>query len=129
EKEKAKDFKGALEKYSQIVVRNPADQSSLRAMHRLAVQEKDTTQLMESLVRLNREKVVDTQFKYELAELDFKRSGNLAGVEKLVKLHPDYKRGKTILVQEYIRQNAKIKLVPYEGFLVSESKTNKALLE
>ena len=129
EKEKSKDFKGALEQYSAWVSRNSADLNSLKAMHRLADQLKDTTQLMDALVRLNREKTVDIQYKYQLAELDFIRSGNIGNVERLVKTHPDYKNGKSILVREYLRQNAKAKLVPFMGFLLVESKSNKTLLE
>ncbi len=129
EKEKAKNYRAALDLYTSWVSRNPGDLTSLKAMHRLADQQKDTTLLMDALVRLNREKTIDNTYKYQLAEIDFRRSGNIIGVEKLVTLHPDYKQGKAILVREYIRTNAKTKLIPLSGFLVVESKTDKTLLE
>ncbi len=129
EKEKAKDYKGALDQYGQWVARNGGDLAAVKAMHRLADQQKDTTALMDALVRLNREKNVDNAYKFQLAELDYKRSANVGGVERLVKTHPEWKRGKGILVKEYIRQNAKIKLLPLQGFLLAESKTDKDLLE
>ncbi|MDB5107059.1 MAG: tetratricopeptide repeat protein [Fibrobacteres bacterium] len=129
EKEKAKDYKGALEQYGQWVSRNAADINAVKSMHRLAESQKDTAALMESLVRLNREKNVDNAYKFQLAELDYKRSGNVGGVERLVKVHPEWKRGKEILVKEYLRTNAMAKLIPLQGFLLAESKTNKDLLE
>ncbi|MDB5047824.1 MAG: repeat protein, partial [Fibrobacteres bacterium] len=129
EREKAKDYKGALEQYSQWVSRNAGDMTAVKAMLRLAEMQKDTASLMDALVRLNREKVVDNAYKFQLAELDYKRSGNVAGVERLVKTHPEWKRGKGILVKEYIRQNAKVKLLPLQGFLLAESKTDKDLLD
>ena len=129
EKEKAKDYKGALDQYGQWVSRNAGDLVAVKAMLRLAESQKDTTALMDALVRLNREKTVDNAYKFQLADLDYKRSGNVAGVERLVKVHPEWKHGKEILVKEYLRTNAKVKLLPYLGFLLAESKTNKDLLE
>ncbi|HKP95407.1 MAG TPA: tetratricopeptide repeat protein [Fibrobacteria bacterium] len=129
EKEKAKDYKGALDQYGQWVSRNGGDLAAVKAMHRLADMQKDTAALMDALVRLNREKNADNAYKFQLAELDYKRSGSLVGVERLVKTHPEWKRGKEILVKEYLRQNAMIKLLPLQGFLLAESKTNKDLLE
>jgi tetratricopeptide (TPR) repeat protein len=129
EKEKAKDYKGALDQYAQWVSRNGGDIPSVKALHRLAEMQKDTADLMDALVRLNREKNVDNAYKFQLAEIDYKRSGNVAGIERLVKVHPEWKSGKTILVREYIRQNAKVKLLPLQGFLLAESKSNPALLE
>ncbi len=129
EKERIKDYKGALEQYGPWVSRNGGDITAVKAMHRLAEQQKDTASLMDALVRLNREKNVDNAYKFQLAELDYKRSGNLAGVERLVKTNPEWKRGKSILVKEYLRQNNKVKLLPLQGFLLAESKTNKELLE
>ena len=129
EKEKAGDRKAALEQYGQWVSRNGGDETALKAMHRLALAEKDTAALMEALTRLNRDPKADAQYRTQLAEIDYKRSGNLAGVEALVKKYPDYQAGKAILVREYIRQNEKQKLIPLEGFLVLESKTDRTLLE
>jgi tetratricopeptide (TPR) repeat protein len=129
EKEKAKDYKGALDQYGQWVSRNGGDMVAEKAMHRLADGQKDTAALMDALVRLNREKNVDNAYTFQLAELDYKRSGNVAGVERIVKVHPEWKHGKSILVKEYLRQNAIAKLLPLQGFLLAESKTNKDLLE
>ncbi len=129
EKEKAKDYKGALEQYTAWVGRNGNDIASVKAQHRLAMQVGDTTALMDALVRLNREKVVDNGYKFQLAELDYKRSGNVAGVERIVKTHPEWKSGKAILVKEYLRTHNMAKLIPLQGFLLAESKTNKDLLE
>ncbi|MBW8889776.1 MAG: tetratricopeptide repeat protein [Fibrobacteres bacterium] len=129
EREKSKDYKGALDQYSAWVSRNGGDLASVKAMHRLATQTGDTAALMDALVRLNREKVVDPAYRFQLAELDYKRSGNVGGVERLVKTHPEWKVGKGILVKEYLRTHAMPKLVPLQGFLLAESKTNKELLE
>ncbi|MEO7427001.1 MAG: tetratricopeptide repeat protein, partial [Fibrobacteria bacterium] len=129
EKEKAKDYKGALEQYGQWVSRNGGDLAAVKSMHRLAEMQKDTTALMDALVRLNREKNPDNAYKFQLAELDFVRSANVGGVERLVKTHPEWKRGKSILVKEYLRQNAKVKLLPLQGFLLAESKNDRTLLE
>ena len=79
EKEKAKDFKGALEQYGQWVSRNGGDINAVKSMHRLAEGQKDTAALMDALVRLNREKNVDNGYKFQLAELDYKRSGQRRG--------------------------------------------------
>ena len=68
------------------------------------------------------------QFAYGQVESPY-GSGALAGIEALVKKHPDYKRGKGILVKEYIRTNNKAKLAPLESFLVAEARTDKNLLE
>ena len=129
EKEKAGDRKGALAQYSQWVSRNGGDETALKAMHRLAEAEQDTALLTDALVRINRDPKAENRFKFQLAEIDYKRSGTLAGIEALVKKHPDYKRGKAILVKEYIRTDNKAKLIPLEGFLVSEAKSDKTLLE
>ena len=98
-------------------------------MHRLADAQKDTANLMEALVRLNRMKKVEPQYRFQLAELDYVRSGNIQGIEALVKKNPDYRRGKVILVKAYYRKGALAKMVPYTAFLAQEAKGDKELSE
>jgi len=54
-------------------------------MHRLADQQKDTANLMDALVRLNREKKVEPVYAFQLAEVDYVRSGNIAGIESVAR--------------------------------------------
>ncbi len=129
EKEKAKDFKGALELTEQWVGKTPGDMTALESMHRLAEQVQDTARLVDALVRLNREKNVANRYRFQMAEIDYARGGGLAGVEKLEKAHPEWTRGKEILVREYLKQNQKAKLGPYLPFLEAQSHTDKNLLE
>ncbi|MEO7425458.1 MAG: tetratricopeptide repeat protein [Fibrobacteria bacterium] len=129
EKEKAKDFKGALQEYGEWVARNVDDETALKSMHRLADQEKDTASLMDALVRLTRQKKPDPAYAFQLAELDYVRSGNIAGIERLVKSHPTYTRGKVILVKSYYKKGALGKMVPFLPFMKEQAKQDKSLAE
>ena len=125
EKEKAKDFKGALQEYSEWVTRNVTDEVALKSMHRLADQQKDTAALMDALVRLTRKKGVEPVYVFQLAEVDYVRSGNIAGIEKLVKSHPKYSRGKVILIKSYYKKGAFSKMVPFLPFLKSQAESRQ----
>src|SRR5690606_13738094 len=115
EKEKAKDFKGAIAQYGEWVSRNSADEVALKSLHRLADQEKDTASLMDALVRLTRKKQPDPAYVFQLAEVDYVRSGNISEIERLVKLHPNYSRGKTILVKAHYKRGNFAKLARSEA--------------
>jgi tetratricopeptide (TPR) repeat protein len=129
EKEKARDYKGALQEYSEWVTRNVNDETALKAMQRLADQQKDTANLMDALVRLTRQKNADPLYAFQLAEVDYVRSGNIAGIERLVKSHPTYTRGKVILVKSYYKKGALSKMVPFLPFLSAQAKLDKSLSE
>jgi tetratricopeptide (TPR) repeat protein len=129
EKEKAKDYKGALQEYSEWVTRNNEDETALKSMHRLAEMQKDTAALMDALVRLTRRKGVDPVYAFQMAEVDYVRSGNIAGIERLVKTKPTYTRGKVILVKAYYKKGAFSKMVPFLAFMNAQAKADKSLSE
>ncbi len=129
EKEKAKDDTTALNLYDQWVGQTPGDVAAIKSERNLADKLKDTTRLSDALVRLNRIKGEDISYRYQMAEIDFLRGGSITEIEKLSRLHPDWKHGKEILVREYMKEGQKAKLVPYIAFLETESATNKDLLQ
>gem|GEM_PF-5721038 len=129
EREKAKNYAGALEAYDDYLSRNEGDMPALLSMHRLSQQQKDTTRLMESLIRLTRQKNAGLEFKRQLAEIDFIRNKNVAGLEKQVNGDANWVRGKSLLVRYYLKNNQTKKLLPFSPFLFAESKRDPELLE
>ncbi|MEO6094600.1 MAG: tetratricopeptide repeat protein, partial [Fibrobacteria bacterium] len=117
------------EEYSEWVTRNVNDEVALKSMHRLAEQQKDTASLMDALVRLTRQKGADPVYAFQLAEVDYVRSGNIAGIERLVKSHPTYSRGKVILLKSYYKKGALSKMAPMLPFLATQARTDKSLSE
>jgi hypothetical protein len=126
EKEKAKDYKGALQEYSEWVTRNNDDEAALKSMHRLAEMQKDTSALMDALVRLTRGKGADPAYSFQMAEVDYVRSGNISGIERLVKIKPAYTRGKVILVKAYYKKGAFSKMYPFLAFMNAQARPTRA---
>lgn len=128
-KEKAADTAAAIEHYGQWTARNDADADALKAMHRLAQGKRDTASLENALRLLVRIKGADRQYHFQLAELQFKFTGDPAELERLAKAHPDYHRGRVILAKEYFRRYDLQKMLPYEKALAEEAGRDRDLLE
>ncbi len=129
EKEKAKDTKGALALYAQWSDQNPHDMAAAESVRRLAEQEQDTTSLLDALTRLSSQKGASHTYQFQIAEIKYDRGGGIAEVARLSRLHPEWKRGKQILVREYLKRGEKAKLAPYLPFLESEARTDTSLLQ
>ncbi len=129
EKTKAGQMTEALSLYSQWAMNHPADVSALIAYRDAAEKQKDTSSLLESLRYLTRIKNADIAHRYQLAEVDFARSGDTKALQDMVKLHPDYRQGKRLLASEYHAKQAYEQLATMAPFLISESETNSDLLE
>ena len=128
-KEKSKDTVAAIENYGQWTARNNEDVDALKSMHRLAQGKRDTASLENALRMLVAVKGTDAEYAYQLAELQFKFSGDPTQLEKLVKAHADYHRGRVILAKEYFRRYDMPRMVPFEKALADESLKDKELLE
>ncbi|MDB5104999.1 MAG: hypothetical protein JWP91_2688 [Fibrobacteres bacterium] len=128
-KEKSRDTVAAIENYGQWTARNNGDADALKAMHRLAQGKRDTASLENALRLIVAIKGTDAEYAYQLAELQFKFTGDPAQLEKLVKAHPDYHRGRVILAKEYFRRYDIPRMVPFEKALAEESSKDRELLE
>jgi tetratricopeptide (TPR) repeat protein len=120
-KEKAKDTVAAIDHYGQWTARNTTDVEALKSMHRLAQAKQDTTSMEAALGLLVEIKGQDLEYSYQLAEIQFKFTGEPSEIIKLVKAHNDYHRGKIILAKEYFRRFDIAKMIPYEKALASEA--------
>ncbi len=127
-KEKARDTAAAIENYGQWTARNNSDADALKAMHRLAQGKRDTASLENSLRMLIAIKGQDPEYSFQLAELQFKFTGDPAPLEKLVKSHPQYHRGRVILAKEYFRRYDMPRMIPFEKALAEETAKDKELL-
>jgi tetratricopeptide (TPR) repeat protein len=128
-KESARDTVAAIDNYGQWTARNVTDADALKAMHRLAQGKRDTASLESALTLLVAIKGTANEYAYQLAELQFKFSGDPSQLEKLVKAHSDYHRGRVILGKEYFRRYDIPKMVPFEKALAEESNKDKELFE
>lgn len=128
-KEQVRDTASAIEHYGQWTARNNNDADALKSMHRLAQGSRDTASLENSLRLLVRIKGSAPEYHYQLAELQFKFTGDPAELERLAKAQPDYHRGRVILAKEYYRRYDFTRMVPYEKALVEEAGRDKDLLE
>jgi tetratricopeptide (TPR) repeat protein len=73
-------------------------------------------------------KGMDPEYSFQLAELQFKFSGDPAQLEKLVKAYPQYHRGRIILAKEYYRRYDMARMVPFEKALAEEAAKDRDLL-
>ncbi len=127
-KEKARDTVGAIDQYGQWTARNNGDAEALKSMHRLAQGKRDTASLENALRLLVQIKGADPEYSFQLAELQFKFVGATEELERLVKAHPLYHRGRVILAKEYYRRYDMPHMVPYEKALADESLKDRELL-
>ncbi|HKP94735.1 MAG TPA: tetratricopeptide repeat protein [Fibrobacteria bacterium] len=127
-KEKSRDTAAAIENYGQWTARNNADAEALKAMHRLAQGKRDTASLENALRMLVAIKGQDPEYSFQLAELQFKFTGDPAQLEKLVKAHPQYHRGRVILAREYFRRYDIPRMIPFEKALAEETSKDRELL-
>ena len=127
-KEKARDTVAAIDQYGQWTARHNGDADALKSMHRLAQGKGDTASLENALRLLTAIKGMDPEYSFQLAELQFKFSGDPAQLEKLVKGYPQYHRGRVILAKEYYRRYDMQKMVPFEKALADESSKDRDLL-
>ncbi|MDB5048016.1 MAG: prsT [Fibrobacteres bacterium] len=127
-KEKSRDTVAAIENYGQWTARNNTDADALKSMHRLAQGKRDTASLENALRMLTAIKGQDPEYSFQLAELQFKYTGDPAQLEKLVKAHPQYHRGRVILAKEYFRRYDMPRMIPFEKALAEESAKDRELL-
>jgi len=127
-REKARDTVGAIDQYGQWTARNTADAEALKSMHRLAQGKGDTASLENALRLLVAIKGSDPEYAYQLAELQFKFTGDPAELERLVKAHPAYHRGRVILAKEYYHRYDIPKMIPFEKALAEETAKDPELL-
>jgi tetratricopeptide (TPR) repeat protein len=127
-KEKARDTAAAIENYGQWTARNNSDAEALKSMHRLAQGKRDTASLENALRMLVAIKGMDPEYSFQLAELQFKFTGDPAQLEKLVKAYPQYHRGRVILAKEYYRRYDIPHMIPYEKALAEEAAKDRELL-
>jgi tetratricopeptide (TPR) repeat protein len=127
-KEKLRDTVAAIDQYGQWTARHTGDAPALKSMHRLAEGKRDTASLENALRLLTAIKGMDPEYSFQLAELQFKFSGDPAGLEKLVKAYPQYHRGRIILAKEYYRRYDMARMVPFERALAEETAKDRDLL-
>jgi len=127
-KEKSRDTVAAIDQYGQWTARHTADAPALKAMHRLAEGKRDTASLENALRLLSAIKGMDPEYSFQLAELQFKFSGDPTQLEKLVKAYPQYHRGRVILAKEYYRRYDMPRMVPFEKALAEEAGRDRDLL-
>jgi tetratricopeptide (TPR) repeat protein len=127
-KEKLRDTAAAIDQYGQWTARHTGDASALKSMHRLAEGKRDTASLENALRLLTAIKGMDPEYAFQLAELQFKFSGDPAQLEKLVKAYPQYHRGRIILAKEYYRRYDMARMVPFEKALAEEAAKDRDLL-
>ena len=120
-KEKLRDTAVAIDNFGQWTARNEKDLEALKSMHRLAQAKADTASLENALHLLVRIANVGPEYSYQLAELQFKFTGETNDLERLVKAHPEYHHGKVILAKEFFRRYNIPKLIPYEKALAEEA--------
>ncbi|MEO7424173.1 MAG: tetratricopeptide repeat protein [Fibrobacteria bacterium] len=127
-KEKSRDTAAAIENYGQWTARNNQDADALKSMHRLAQGKRDTASLENALRMLSAIKGQDPEYTFQLAELQFKFTGDPSNLEKLVKSYPQYHRGRVILAKEYFRRFDMPRMIPFEKALAEESAKDRELL-
>ena len=127
-KEKARDTAGAIDQFGQWTARHTGDADALKSMHRLAQGKRDTASLENALRLLTAIKGMDPEYSFQLAELQFKFTGDPAQLEKLVKAHSGYQRGRVILAREYFRRYDMQKMIPFEKALADEAAKDRELL-
>jgi tetratricopeptide (TPR) repeat protein len=128
-KEKARDTAAAIEHYGQWTARNVSDAGALKSLHRLAQASRDTASLENALRLMVRIKGMDPEYHFQLAELQFKFTGETAELERLAKAHSSYHRGRVILAKEYYRRYDLQRMIPHEKALAAEALKDKDLLE
>ncbi|HLP39965.1 MAG TPA: hypothetical protein VK465_00535, partial [Fibrobacteria bacterium] len=128
-KEKARDTAAAIDQYGQWTARNQNDAEALKSLHRLAAGRGDTASLENALRLLVRIKGSDPEYHFQLAELQFKFTGETAELERLAKAYPAWHRGRLILAKEFFRRYDMPKMIPYEKALAEEAQKEKTLLE
>ncbi|MFC1585274.1 tetratricopeptide repeat protein [Fibrobacterota bacterium] len=118
----------ALEFFETWTEHNQTDSDALKAMHQLAEKQKDTLRLMEALEKLSNIKDADISYRFQLAELKYLRLGETGLLKKLANAHPEFKKGREILVMVHYHNGDIDKLKKFEKFMVAECKTNRELL-
>ncbi|MDQ3002341.1 MAG: tetratricopeptide repeat protein, partial [Fibrobacterota bacterium] len=127
-KEKSRDTVSAIDHYGQWTARNNSDAEALKSMHHLAQGKRDTASLENALRLIVAIKGQDPEYSFQLAELQFKFTGDPTQLEKLVKAHSDYQRGRVILGKEYYRRYDMPRMVPFEKAMATESAKDKEIL-
>lgn len=127
--DKLNQGKAALPHFGQWTARHPKDAEALKAMQRIANVLPDTVALETSLRLLTVLPGSAPEYHFQLAELDFKFSGNIAPAEKLVKAYPQWRQGKLLLAREYYRRDQVQKLQPFEKELAEEVRRDPSWLE
>ncbi len=126
--ETAKRFPDAISHYGQWAARNPRDMDALVSFHALSEHTKDTASLESSLRYLVDLKKADVKYTFQLAELDFKFTGNPEPIEILVKKHPQYRVGRILLVSEYYQRYDLDRLRHFEKFMRDEREKERWML-
>ncbi len=126
--QETQDTASAIDNFGQWTARHPADINALKALHRLAQDKGDTAALENALTFLVQLKDPELEYSLQLAELKFKFTGDTRELEKMVKLHSNYQRGRVILAKEFFRRYDIPNMIPFEKALAEECRKDPDLL-
>jgi len=129
EKEKQGETVEALRHFGRWVQRNPEDVAARKSYHALALRAKDTLSVLEALRALVKSPQAEDKYRFQLAEIDYQRNGEIEGLEAQLKMRPDWRDGQLMILREYNQKEDWKNLARFESALVREASTSAEWLE